>query len=186
VAVPHPVPVPVPQPVGVPVPKPYPVPVPHPVPVPSAFLVGASGGGVPFGGLGDFFSLGRGAGSYGGGVFIPPSEGHGLTTGYGFGWPASDLSHVHQIPLRLPGFEPSSSAYGIYGHAPTAAYSGQGQHQPPSVDAVVANDPADSFSYVQDDKGAPPTPTGVVPTPTSPVVPTVPEDGYRHGPGFKV
>jgi hypothetical protein len=178
VAVPHPVPVPVPHPVGVPVPKPYPVPVPHPVPVPSTFLLGGSEGGVPFGELADLFSLGRGAGSYG---FIAPPESHGLSTGYGYGWPANVLSHLHQIPLRLPGFEPSSRGYGTDGTAPTAAYSGQ----PASVDAVAANVPADSFSYVQADNGAPPPPTAVVPTSTSPVVPISPEDSYRLGPGYK-
>jgi hypothetical protein len=186
VSVPHPVPVPVPQPVGVPVPKPYPVPVPHPVPVPS-FLVGASEGGSPFGGFaGDFFNLGRGAGGYGNGVFLAPAESHGLTTGYGYGWPPTDLSHAHQIPLRLPGFEPSSSGYGTNGNAATATYSGQGQHQPSSVDTVVAGDPTDGFSYVQNDKGAQSPPTVVVPTPTISAVPASPGEGYRHGPGYKV
>lgn len=187
VPVPHPVPVPVPQPVGVPVPKPYPVPVPHPVPVPSTFLVGASAGGIPFGGLGgDFFGLGRGAGSYGSGVFLAPAESHGLTTGYGYGWPPSDLSHGHQIPLRLPGFELSSSGDGTNGNIPGAAYTGQGQHQPASDDAVVAGGPSDSFSYVQNDKGVPPPPPAVVPTPSSSAVPALPGDGYHHGPGYKV
>jgi hypothetical protein len=177
VTVPHPVPVPVPHPVGVPVPKPYPIPVPHPVLVPSTFLLGGSEGGVPFGGLADLFSLGRGAS-----VFMAPPDSHGLSTSYGYGWPASDLSHLYQM---LPGFEPSSRGYGTNGNAPTAAYSGQGQHQPASVDAVAANVPADSFSYVQTDKAAPPQPTAVLTTSTSPVAPTSPEDSYRHGPGYK-
>ncbi|XP_023722761.1 skin secretory protein xP2-like [Cryptotermes secundus] len=187
VPVPHPVPVPVPQPVGVPVPKPYPVPVPHPVPVPSTFLAGTSAGGIPFGGLeGGFFGLGRGAASYGGGVFLAPAESHGFTTGYGYGWPPSDLSYGHQIPLRLPAFEPSNSDDGISGNTPGAAYNGQGQHQPASTDAVVAGSPSHSFSYVQNDKGVPPSPPAVVPTPSRSEVPALPGDGYHHGTGYKV
>jgi hypothetical protein len=151
-------------------------------------LLGASSSGIPFGGLGgDFFSLGRGAGGYGGSVFLAPAESHGFTTGYGYGWPPSDIPQVPQIPLRLPGFEPSSSGDGTNGNAPGAAYSGQGQHQPATVDTVVAGDPADIFSYVQNDKGVPPQPPPVVaPTPSSSGVPEFTGDGYQHGPGYKV
>jgi hypothetical protein len=93
---------------------------------------------------------------------------------------------VHQIPLRLSGFGPSSSGDVTNGNTPGAAYSGQGHHQHASVDAVGAGGPADSFSHAQNDKGVPPPSPVVVPPLSSSVVPALSGDGYHHGPGYKV
>lgn len=175
VPVPHPVAVAVPHPVGVPVPKPYPVPVPHPVPVPSPFLVG---GGIPFGGLaGEFLSLGHGAAGQGAGVLLAVPEGHGLTTGYGHPLSANGFSPVPQIPLPLPGFEPSSSGAGTEENTPAAGYSSLGSHQSAPLQ-VPGSGLVPGLSYVEGGKGAQPQAQDVVAPPS----PAPPRDAYHYGP----
>jgi len=175
VPVPHPVPVAVPQPVGVPVPRPYPVPVPHPVPIPSTVLFGAPAGGISFSGLGgDFLSLLSLVGS------------HGLTTGYGYGLPESGFSPIHQVPLQLSGFEPSTSGDSTEGNAPGVIQNSQEHHHPGSVDVSGASGPAASLSYVDTSKTAsPPPPVNVLP-PSSPVIPVPSTDNYHYRTGYKV
>lgn len=174
VPVPHPVPVVVPHPVGVPVPKPYPVPVPHPVPVPSSFLVG---GGIPFEGLGgQFLSFGHGAGGHSSGVLLAVA-GHDLTTGHGQGLSSNSFSHVPQLPLPLPGFEPLS---GSDGNTPEASYNGYRSHQSARVE-VPGSGFAPSLSYADSGKGEIPAAEGVVPS-SRHEVPTPSQDGYPYSP----
>ena len=187
VPVPHPVPVAVPQPVGVPVPKPYPVPVPvpPPVPVPSPVLFGAPAGGISFSGLGDFFSLDNGASAHVSGTLLSLAGSHGLTTGYGYSLPDSGFSPIHQVPLQLSGFEPSTSGDSTEGNAPGLTYNSQENHRPGSVEVSGAGGSTASL-YVDTSKTAsPPPPVNVLP-PSSPVIPVPSTDNYHYRTGYKV
>jgi hypothetical protein len=189
VLVPHPVPVAVPQPVGVPVPKPYPVPVPvpHPVPIPSTFLFGAPAGGISLSGLGgDFLSLDNGASAHVTGALLSLAGSHGLTTGYGYGLPASGFSPVLQVPLQLSGFEPSTNADTTEGNAPGITYNSQEHHHQGSVGVAGAEGPAASVSYVDTSKTASPPPPVNVLLPSSPAIPVPSANNYHYRTGYKV
>jgi len=185
VPVPHPVPVAVPQPVGVPVPKPYPVPVPHPVPIPSTVLFGAPAGGISFSGLGDFLSLDHGASAHVGGTLLSLAGSHGFTSGYGYSLPESGFSPIHQVPLQLSGFEPSTSGDSTEGNAPGLTYNSQEHHHPGSVDVSGPGGPTASL-YVDTSKTASPPPPVNVLSPSSPVIPVPSTDNYHYRTGYKV